>query len=98
MATEIVGADYLTERMQESLLEIGKSIASVPQLGTTASTAAAGIAFACRRIAAKLPLHSGRYVIGFEQLLIPEYTTEEQLAHRKQQTEIFKQTFASKFQ
>lgn len=96
IATQIVGADILTERMQHSLLEIGTSIAGVPQLGSTASVAAAAVTFACRKIAEQSPLASGRYYISFEQVLIPGYNQEAQVTQRRNKTELFKQEFAKR--
>ena len=51
LATKIVGAEYLTERMQDSLVEIGHAISAVPQLGTTAAIAGSSVAYVIRRIA-----------------------------------------------
>lgn len=96
IASQIVGADNLTPQMQISLLEIGSSIAGVPQLGTTASIAAAAIAFACRKIAVKSELRSGRYRVGLEELLIPGYNEKDQIEQRQRETELFKQEFAKR--
>ncbi len=73
LATQIVGPELLTGSMQTAILEIGKSIPAVPQLGPTASLAGAGIAFAVRRIANNQALPSGRYTYGLDTTLIPEY-------------------------
>lgn len=69
LATKIVGPEYLTERMKQSLSEIGKTIPSVPQLGTTASIAGSAAAYAIRKIANKQLMPSGRYIIDFESRL-----------------------------
>ncbi len=96
IATKVVGPEYLTERMQESLLEIGKTVAAVPQLGPTASIAGAALAFATRRIANGLEMPSGRYAFGLEGVLIPHYNDPEEVARRAQQTEAFKKNFGSR--
>ncbi len=65
-ATKIVSAQYLTQRMQESILEIGKTIAAVPQLGTSAALGGSAVAYASRRIANSQDMPSGRYVVSLE--------------------------------
>lgn len=69
LATKIVGFDNLTERMKQSLSEIGKTIAGVPQLGSTASIGAAAVALCVRKIANKQNLPSGRYFINIDKSL-----------------------------
>lgn len=93
IATKIIDADYLTEDMQNSLLEVGRSIPSVPQLGTTAAVAGAAVAFAIRRISDKQELPSGRYVISMESALIPEYNSEVNIKARQEKTAQFKKKF-----
>lgn len=93
LATKIVGPEYLTERMQDSLLEIGKSVSAVPQLGPTASLAGAAIAFSVRQIANKSDLPSGRYLFGLEEELIPKYNEPDSVEKRKMKANQFKETF-----
>lgn len=69
LATKIVGHGNLTDRMKESLKEIGKTLAGVPQLGSTASVGAVAIALCVRRIANKKDLPSGRYFINIDKSL-----------------------------
>ncbi|HYC79985.1 MAG TPA: ThiF family adenylyltransferase [Candidatus Binatia bacterium] len=94
LAAKIVGPEYLTESMMDSVLEIGKTIASVPQLGTTANIAGAAMSFALRRIANKQEMPSGRYVFGLESALIPNYSSPESLKIRKEKLEKFVKSFA----
>ncbi|MBI2462673.1 MAG: ThiF family adenylyltransferase [Candidatus Spechtbacteria bacterium] len=63
VATRIVDPANLTQRMRESLSEIGKTIAAVPQLGTTATIAGSAVAYAVRKITTKQDLKSGRYIV-----------------------------------
>lgn len=93
LATKIVSPEYLTERMQDSLLEIGTAIPAVPQLGTTASIAGSAMAFAVRRIASGEELPSGRYTIGCEEKLIPQYMSEASRARRAEKTQEFMAKF-----
>ncbi|PJE50500.1 MAG: hypothetical protein COV29_03775 [Candidatus Yanofskybacteria bacterium CG10_big_fil_rev_8_21_14_0_10_36_16] len=67
IATKIVGPSYLTKSMKNSLKEIGKTIAAVPQLGTSALMAGSAISYALRMIASKKNLKSGRYIISLEK-------------------------------
>jgi len=93
LATKIVGPEYLTERMQESLLDIGKHIAAVPQLGTSAQVAGSSTAYVIRRIANNQEIPSGRYTISLEERLIPGYSGKEQTEVRKEKTKQFQERF-----
>jgi len=93
LATKIVGPEYLTERMQDSLMNIGKKISSVPQLGPTAAMAGTAIAFAVRQIANKYDLPSGRYGLGCEEKLIPEYNSKINIRKREERSREFIKKF-----
>ena len=67
IANKIVNEKNLTERMRECIKEIGKTIAAVPQLGTTATIGGAAIAYVIRKIAIGEPMPSGRYVISLDR-------------------------------
>jgi hypothetical protein len=96
LATQIVGPEYLTERMQDTLLEMGKSVPSVPQLGTTANIAGSAMAFVVRRIANKQAMPSGRYVLGCESAFVPGYNDPEQVQLREQKTKDFLANFGKR--
>lgn len=89
LATKIVGPEYLTEAMQDSLAGLGKVIPSVPQLGTSASIAGSAMSFAVRKMAARMPMPSGRYTIGLEEKLVPGYDDAGEVARRKKKTDEF---------
>ena len=93
LATKIVGPEYLTEEMQNSLLAIGKTVTAVPQLGTSASMAGAAVAYAVRKIASKEKLDSGRYIISLEEKLVPGYLDAESINLRRIKTDKFKENF-----
>lgn len=93
LATKIVGPEYLTERMQDSLLNIGKHIAAVPQLGTSAQMAGSAMAYVVRKIANRQDIPSGRYTVSLEEKLIPEYTSEASKISRIKKTAEFKEKF-----
>jgi hypothetical protein len=96
LATKIVGPEYLTERMQESLLLIGKEIAGVPQLGTTAAIAGSAMAFVIRRIASGQEMPSGRYIVSLEDKIITGYNDPTQVELRKNKTNEFLKNFGKK--
>ncbi len=96
LATKIVVPEYLTERMQDSLLVIGKTIPAIPQLGTSASLAGSVIAYALRRLANGQALPSGRYQIGLEEKLDPIYNQPKEIKKRKKNTQEFIKKFGQK--
>lgn len=93
LATKIVGPEYLTPHMQSSILSIGKTIPSVPQLGASATVAGAAVSYAIRALAAGRPLPSGRHVISFEERLMPDFMQPAQVQAREEQTRAFKAAF-----
>lgn len=96
LLTKIVQPKYLTERVQESLLEIGKTIGGIPQLGTTAALAGSAVSFAIRRIANKQTLPSGRYVISLEEKLVPNYNDTKMKRARAEKIQEFIDKLKSK--
>lgn len=93
LAGRMIGPEYLPKRMQESVLEIGKTIAGVPQLGATAMMAGSAISFAVRRISNEQEMPSGRYVISLEEKLIPKYTDELVVKQREAENKKFTKIF-----
>lgn len=89
LAAKIIGPRFMTTRHQQSLLEVGKSLTGVPQLGPTASLAGAAAAFVVRRIANSSAMPSGRYLVGLEEKLIPGYRSAKARQLRAKQTRIF---------
>ena len=70
IANKIIGFEYLSERVKNSLLQIGKTIASVPQVGSAAMMAGAAVSYVVRQIANREPFESGKYRIGSQEKLI----------------------------
>lgn len=68
MAASIVG-DVLTPRMAFSASQLGRAVASWPQLGSTGAMAGAFAAAAARNIVSGRRVESGRHVIDVEQML-----------------------------
>ncbi len=92
LATRIVGPEFLDERMRNSILEIGSTIPSVPQLGASATFAGTAIAYAVRTILAKEPLASGRYTFTLEQLFDLTYDSEKKSTAKRVRARIYGKT------
>jgi hypothetical protein len=95
LATKIVGPDFLTEKMQDTFLQIGKTVSSVPQLGTSANIAGSAMAYVIRCIANDEDMPSGRYLISLEDKLVHNYNSEEKIKARKTKTQEFKTKFGN---
>jgi hypothetical protein len=83
LITRLVGPEHVTERMQQSLLAMGKTIVSWPQLGGAALLNGAALACCIRRIVCGQPLFSERAIVSLDEKLIPGYDTPEQAARRR---------------
>jgi len=89
LSTKIAGKDKVAPRMQKSLLQVGKTIYSWPQLGDAAMLSGIAIAYLVRRIATKQPLQSGQYEINLDSIFDPTYFTSESIKNRKKELNIF---------
>ncbi len=91
--TKHIGPENVTVRMQESLLEMGKTIVSWPQLGGAALVNGAAVAYCVRKILNKQPLEQNRALISLDEKLIPGYFSEEEKKKRDVAAEMFKKIF-----
>jgi hypothetical protein len=91
--TQLVGPENVTERMQESLLEMGKTIVSWPQLGGAALLNGAAVAYCVRKILNNQPLESIRSLLVMDAWLDPFHNTPEQKTRRERVTEGFKKMY-----
>ena len=89
LASKIVGAEFLSPEMQSSILKLGRSIASVPQLSTSVSVGGAGAAKIIRRILCGKPMPTGRYLINLDEKIIPGYRSNKQKLSRSKLTKKF---------
>lgn len=94
MALRIIGAENSTPRMQKSLLEMGRTIPSVPQLGTATTLTGAAGAYIARKIILKEQLFSGRTHLSLDSVLIPDYMSEAAVAERANLTQEFVNTLS----
>lgn len=93
MITRLVGAENVTLRMQESLLEMGKTIVSWPQLGGAALLNGSAVAFVVRKILNNQPVENNRALISLDEKLIPNYFSPEEVKKREDAASVFKKTF-----
>lgn len=91
--TQHIGAENVTERMQQSLLEMGKTIVSWPQLGGAALLNGSAVAYCVRKILNNQPIESNRAIISLDEKLTPEYNSTEEIEKRNKASEEFKKIF-----
>jgi len=93
MITKHVGAENVTQRMQESLMEMGKTIVSWPQLGGAAMINGAAVAYCVRKILNGQPLESNRALIFLDEKLIPDYNSPAEQKRRADVAAGFRKIF-----
>ena len=93
MITKHVGPENVTERMQQSLTQMGKTIVSWPQLGGAALINGAAVAYCVRKILNGQPLEMNRALISLDEKLIPDYNSVEAIARRQKASEDFAKGF-----
>jgi hypothetical protein len=82
-----VNLENVPLRMLESLLEVGKTLPSWPQLGGAAVLSGLYLAYGARKILLGQPLNPGRFVMGPEAQLNPDVRTEE---YKRKKAELIK--------
>ncbi len=93
MITKHVGPENVTERMQQSLLEMGKTSVSWPQLGGAAMINGAAVAYCVRKILTGQELETNRALIQLDEKLIPSWNTPAEITKRDQIATSFKKIF-----
>lgn len=93
MITKHIESENVTVRMQESLLEMGKTIVSWPQLGGAALVNGAAVAYCVRKIVNNEPLEGNRALISLDEKLIPKYFSAAAKKKRRRAAEKFKKMF-----
>lgn len=93
LITKHVGAENITERMQQSLLEMGKTIVSWPQLGGAALLNGSAVAYCVRKILNSEPLEDNRALISLDEKLIPGHEAPKEQEKRHKAAEEFKKIF-----
>ncbi len=91
--TKHIGPENITERMQQSLLEMGKTIVSWPQLGGAALLNGSAVAYCVRKILNNESIESNRALVSLDEKLIPNYNSPEEIKKRREISDNFKQMF-----
>lgn len=91
--TKMLGAENITPRMQASLLEMGKTIVSWPQLGGAALLNGIGAAYCVRKIVTGQSLESERALLSLDDALDPAWRTEEARVERAESSKKFADLF-----
>jgi hypothetical protein len=89
LINDMVGVEIVTESMKASLKEVGRTLYTWPQLGSTAMIAGAAVAQAVRRILLKHPFPSDKYQVNMERIFTPNYDEASAKDHREKVTEEF---------
>ena len=89
IALKFSGSEGLSTRLAASLLEIGNSLSTWPQLGADVTLGGASVTTAVRRFALGEPLPSGRYYVDLSALLAGQPDADEVPV---ESTAFFKQT------
>lgn len=87
-----VGPDNIAPRMQGSLLELGKTLYTWPQLGTAALLAGCALAYSTRKIILSQPIRQGKFIISFDDILNSEYEVGNSLDEKEKLNKLFKKT------
>ena len=93
MITKHVGPENVTIKMQESLLEMGKTIVSWPQLGGAALLNGAAVAYCVRKILNGQPIENNRALVSLDEKLTPTYFDQEEIKKREEASNSFKEIF-----
>jgi hypothetical protein len=87
-AVSIIDPSNMPMKMQKSLLKIGSTIVTHPQLGSTVMVTGGALAFAVKNIALGHPVNSGRYVVSLEKELLADHKTRKYRREHKKHTKI----------
>lgn len=93
LITKHVGARTVTPRMRASLMEIGKTIVSWPQLGGAAILNGPSVAYALRNIVCGHPLEDNRALIDLDEKLVPGHNSPEVVEKRNREADEFAKGF-----
>ena len=92
LATRIAGPELAEPRMKDSILCVGKSLYSWPQLGDAATLCGVTLAYIARRIGNNMPTREGKYAVNLDRIVDPEYDNADVVAKRKEHNDAFIKT------
>lgn len=87
-AVKIIDPNNMHIKMQQSLLKIGSTIVTHPQLGSTVMMTGGALAFAAKNIALGGQIGSGRFVISLEKELLEDHRTRHYKRRHKKHTKV----------
>lgn len=85
-----VRPENIADRMKTSLLELGKTLYTWPQLGNAAFMAGAMLSYVARKVVVGDPLLEGKCVITPDAFFVPGFDAPEAIKKRKMLTDTFK--------
>lgn len=94
-AVNIIDPANMPLKMQHSLLKIGTTIVTHPQLGSTVMVTGGALAFVVKNIALGNPINSGRYVISLEKQLLADHKTRKYRRQHKKHTKVIHKAISS---
>jgi hypothetical protein len=83
LATRIAGPSWVTERMMSSLLQVGRTIYSWPQLGDAATLSGVAIAYTLKRLALGEAVVEEKREVNLDATLDPAYANPEVVTQRE---------------
>lgn len=90
MIAKIAGANIAAVRMLHSVVEVGKTLYSWPQLGTAANLCGSTLSYLVRKIILKEKnIKSGRYEVNLNSIFESDYFSAKQKAYRKKEISKF---------
>lgn len=96
LATKIAGADMVVPKMMASLLEVGRTLYSWPQLGDAATLSGVAIAYLIKRMANGEKIRSGKLEVNLDSIFDPDYHTDEAVKERDEFRDKFQKTIGLK--
>lgn len=80
---KLVGFDHNSERILESLMAIGGTVTTWPQLGATASMTGGVTALTIKKIILGEDVKSGRYFISLDEVLVDDFNVPKRQLYRE---------------
>lgn len=84
LATKIAGPELAVPRMKDSLLEVGRTIYSWPQLGSAATLCGAILSYLVRRIAVGAPVREGKFALPVDEFVDAAYLSPAAVSEREE--------------
>lgn len=93
MIINLVGFEKNSEQLLDSLLALGKTLGTWPQLGATATIAGGVVATTIKKIMLGEKVNSGRYYLSLDDILVSDFNDNDRLQVRSQKIDKIKEKF-----